>query len=539
MCRFLPVFLIFKLYLYSRMKKTIIAHWPAITIFLLSLVIGLLIFPDYGLSIDEDSQRGIDYHAYEYVMGRNPDYVNFIFRDHSPGFEWPLIFLEKILGVTEYRNIFLMRHIASYGFFLMCMMVGYALVYQLFKNKLLACIALIALIYNPVLFAHSFFNPKDIPALCMIILCIAAAYWAFNRQKYILFFLFGLVCGYGGCVRLMNLVILVPVALLFLIDLVAAIRAKEGNAKRVVLQGITYLCGICIALYVSWPALWVKPIDNLILAYNSYAKFDWVNYVLFNGERILSTKLPWTYIPVSFGITTPELWILLGIAGMVLFAVRCVIRPSILMKGTTNHILLLSFLCFVLPVAMVIITKPVLYDSWRHMFFIYPPFIIMAAYALNEILKTKARKIMLLVCGLQMIILAQFMIKNHPFQQVYFNHFVSHEKDYLYNHYELDYWAVCNKQALEWLANYTDEPKIKINHDGWQSVVYYNLSFLDNKYKERFILTADKDHDQLDYYVEYFRTQPFKQPSEKYPDAKIIHEQRVLNSPIYRIVKMR
>lgn len=519
------------------MKKIISSHWICLSIYLSAMIVGVIVYPDYGVSIDEESQREIGLQAYNYIIGNNPEYVKFTFRDHSPGFEWPLILLEKILNITDYREIFLMRHIASFIIYITLMLSGYVLSYRLFSNKLLACFVYIMLIFNPLFFAHAFFNPKDTPALCMYMLSLAVAHEAFKSNKSYMFFIFGVICGYSGCVRIMNLVIAAPVLLLLFIDLVILIKLKKTNLLFPIKKGALFLLGIVITLYVSWPVFWVNPIDNLVYILESYSHYEWENDVLFNGSLVLSTKLPWTYIPVWFLITTPELVVTLGIAGALMLIFFFIRQPFQYLSTTANSVLTISFLCFLLPLMMVFINKPVLYDSWRHMFFIYAPFVVMMAFSINQLIKTKIKTLLSILCTTQVAFILYFIISNHPFQQVYFNHFVSHKKNYLYENYELDYWGVSNMHALNWLAKHTDQPVINLNRDYWQFVLRLNIDFMDVEEKQRFQTVGNMN--DVDYYIEFFRTYPYKQPSAEYPNAKVVHEEYVLNSPIYRIVKMR
>lgn len=519
------------------MKRIISTHWLCLSIYLSALIAGILIYPDYGVSIDEESQREIGLQAYNYVRGNNPEYINFAFRDHSPGFEWPLIFIEKLFNITDYREIFLARHIASFIIYITIMLSGYTLTYRLFGNKLLACFVYITLAFNPLLFAHAFFNPKDTPALCMYMLTLATVHKAFTGKKHYLFFILGLVCGYSACVRIMNLVIAAPVMLMLFIDLIDTLKSKHRNVQVPILKSGLFLLGTGAALCICWPVFWSKPLHNLAYVLERYSHYKWENEVLFNGKLVLSTQLPWTYIPVWFIVTTPEIIILLGLAGIIILAFLLLTQPKQYFLTPSNRVLTISFFSLLLPLLMVFITKPVLYDSWRHMFFIYAPFVVLMAFALNKLLKSKARKILGLLCTVQVGMLLFFIANNHPFQQVYFNHFVSHKKDYLYRHFELDYWGVSNKHALDWLAKHADKPVIHLNQDYWQFVLRLNIDFMGEEGKQRFRTVSDIQ--DVDYYVEFFRTYPYKQPSAEYPNARIVHEEYVLNSPVYRIVKMR
>src|SRR5690606_25142502 len=126
--------------------------------------------------------------------------------------------------------------------------------------------------------------------------------------------------------------------------------------------------------------------------------------------------------------------------------------PGTFLLNTRQRSILMAFICFFMPVILVIIQGAVLYDSWRHLYFIYPGFVILMAYGFNELLKKRLKYLLWPLCVLQFFIIGRFMVTSHPFQHVYFNNFVSHEEDYLMHNYELDYWGTGHKFGLEWLG---------------------------------------------------------------------------------------
>jgi len=511
-------------------------YWPGLLILTFSLFIGFMVYQDYGMSMDEDSQRMTAFAAYDYAKGTNPDYLNWELKDHGPGFEWVLMGVEKTLNITKFRDIYLTRHLVTYLFFIFCMFSGYVLVYKIFNNKLLASLALVALIFHPRLFAHGFFNPKDIPAMSAFMLSLAAARWAFVKQKWWPFFLLGLICGFGSSIRLMNMVIAAPVGIFLLLDLIRSV--KEGkNILPTIGNMAALFSGFCLLLYTSWPALWIDPVASFIEVYESLSNFKWIDYVWFQGSKILSTNLPWDYIPTWFFITTPEVWILLGLAGMILLVANYIFTPKPFLDNTPERNVVLAFICFFLSIITVIKLDAVLYDGWRHMYFIYPCFVVLMAYGINELTKYRSKKIIWAICLLQLIYLGRFFIMAHPFQHVYFNHFISHEDQYLRRHYEMDYWGTSTKDALEWLTQNTGKEKIWVNLDHWEASVRLNTQFISKDLSERFETTPNLD--EMDYRIEFFRVDSFRYPNKERPDLQVVREIEVLNSPIYRIVKMR
>lgn len=516
------------------MQHTLKTHWPGLVILFISILVGIDVYQNYGISYDELTQRLIGETFFKYAVGNYPDFQNFAEKDHGSGFELLLIGIERLFKLTEQREIFLMRHLSSYIFFSLSMFCGYVLTYKLFQNRWLATLTFIMLMFHPRLFAHSFFNSKDIPATCLMVISLTATWWAYSKQKLIPFFVLGIICGYGASIRITNIVVLAPLGLFFLNDLIRNIKQKQ-SATQVLLNYLALIIGFGVTLYISWPTLWGDPVGHFIEAYNSNANFRWVDHVRFNGTRILSTELPWYYIPLWMFITIPELWIILGGTGIVVSIVMFIKKPGEWISNVDKRIILMSLLCFFLPLVMVIAMQSVLYDGWRHMYFIYPSFIIIAVYTANFLLQTKLKALLTLACVIQVGIIAHFMVKHHPYQQTYFNHFISHEKNYIYNHYEMDYWVSSYKQALEWLYNNTEGGPYKINKNNWN--LRANYFFVTDNVRNKFTESADLY--DMDYYIEVYRTDPFDYPNDKMPNAKVIHDENVLNSPVFRITKLR
>lgn len=360
-------------------------------------------------------------------------------------------------------------------------------------------------------------------------LALALSYWAFLRKSPLLFLLVGLVCGYSASIRLMNIIILGPLFLLFLYDLIEAIRARK-NIWRALLNPLTVLIGSAAALYVCWPTLWGDPVNNILESYASLSKFRWIGNVWFAGSEIEAKHIPWSYIPTWFFLTTPELWVVFGFAGIILLLAALINTPRAFIADFHQRYFLFLFICFVSPVIVVIKLESVLYDDWRHLYFIYPAFVFLVLYCMHLLLQRKKMRVAIwTVCVIEVLLIARFMIRAHPFQSVYFNYFISHEQDYLQKKYELDYWGASNKAGLEWVLAHSGSDSIRIN-DKW--ILGFNLQVLDPQQARRFILTPEGE--PMDFYIENFRTKPYK-----YPRENSVHNIDVLNSTILRITKLR
>jgi hypothetical protein len=122
------------------------------------------------------------------------------------------------------------------------------------------------------------------------------------------------------------------------------------------------------------------------------------------------------------------------------------------------------------------------------------------------------------------------MVKNHPFQQVYFNELVSHDKEYLRHHYELDYWGCSMKQSLEYLIATKRDGVLKVNSDfGGAMPLKRNIMLLKTEDRKRVEFT---DISSADFFITDFRGHP---DDYTFPDTD--HSIIVLNSTISCIYK--
>lgn len=504
-------------------------YLPGLFLLFIFLVIGMVIFNDYGISFDEFVQHNIGDVNYRYVFWGDRELDNFLDKEYGVGFELPLIALEKLLHLTDKADVYAMRHIMTHTFFLLCMFAGYVLALKLYKNQLVAIATFLMLVLSPRIYAHSFINTKDIPSLSAVVLCLFAAYNAFNKKTIGAYLLLGIVCGFAVGLRLMNMIIAAPVIGYLVLDIIYTIKTPKAALKHFISLLLFFIVG-CLVMYISWPALWRDVYNDIFIFYEHLSKFRWLGDVLLNGDVIPAYMLPWYYIPLWFTITVPIYWQLLCIIGIVMALVLFIKRPIGIFDSITVRMHLMFVFCFIAPVGAVIYLKAVLYDDWRHLYFIYPAFVFLVAFAINELLKTKLKTIVLTLFALQLYLVLFFFIKFHPNQNVYFNELIPHSKDYLMNHYELDYWQHSYRQGLLWVAENSKKDKVHIN--AGKIVLERNVACLAPSIREHFVIT---DNDTLvDYYLETFRTTAYK-----YKQEESTHEIVVLGSPILRIKKMK
>ena len=123
---------------------------------------------------------------------------------------------------------------------------------------------------------------------------------------------------------------------------------------------------------------------------------------------------------------------------------------------------LIFLLTLVIPIIIVIHTNSASYDGWRHLYFIYPSFLLIAmlGFHLIKITFFKKKNNYLHIFLIILIIPTAFwMYKNHPFQYVYFNFLAGKNFN---EKFEMDYYGVSNKNALEYIIG-RENKKIKIS----------------------------------------------------------------------------
>src|ERR1043165_1878871 len=194
-------------------------------------------------------------------------------------------------------------------------------------------------------------------------------------------------------------------------------------------------------------------------------KYPWIGWVHYLNQYVPSANLPWHYLPVWISITTPFPFIALGLAGGIWVLKDFATGPINFIK----HNALWGAIFFMAfgPLAVIIYMKPEVFDAWRHVYFIYPFFILLAVYTLwhiSEKVKEQYKKTVTAACTLLFVFLTGVNIYMHPHQNVYFNLLSIQYFKPIEKQFETDYWGLSYKQGLEYLLrNNSGKAKIKVS----------------------------------------------------------------------------
>ena len=503
-------------------------YLPGLLTFFIMLAIALFTYKDFGVSFDEPELREMGLYSYNYIFHGDQKLFSAVSDHHGAGYQLFLVIIEKLLGLNDTRDIFLMRHLVTHIVFLLSGLSLYVLVLNLYKNKFLACLGNIIFVLSPRLYAHSFFNGGDIPFLCVFLASLTVSYFAFTRDKKSLFLLLGILCGFSTSIRIMGILLTVFILIFLLIDLINNSKNKE-KIKNICLNALLLTAGFCLMLYLSWPYLWKSPVNYFIESLTAFSHYPWNGYILVNGKHMTGENISWTYFPIWFLITVPEMWLAAGFAGIGLIAFNFLKTPSAYLRNTRERNLLLYLICFFAPVLSVIFLHSVIYNDWRHLYFVYPPFLLVALYFINKLLQTKYKLIVQGVCILQLILAGLFMVLNHPFEQVYFNNLVSHANGYLHDNYEMEYWGTSYKQAMDHLLAKDDSKIIKVNCY-YRTIIDNNILLLPPDDRKRIVFA---EIENADYYITNFWGDSYL-----FSFSKIEDSITVLNSAILCVYKV-
>lgn len=435
------------------------------------LLIGLAVYKDYGISWDEETNRNNGLLSYNYIIKKDQTLLTYRDRDYGVAFELPLIILERIFKPKEIRNIFYMRHLATFFLFFISLVVYYFLCKSIFNDWKISLLGSLFLVMSPRIFAHSFYNSKDLPFLSFYLISSFTLIRFLDTKSVHAACLHGFACAVLIDIRIIG--IIVPCLTLIFLIFDSAQHSKLENSKKMLLTILIYFIVLFGCIYLFWPYLWQHPIHNFVQAVLNMSKFRENSDLLYMGKYISPSHLPWHYLPVWMLITTPILYVIFFFAGIIAsFKVFTSGNSIFKMKNQErNDLIILSL--FFLPFSIVILLHPVLYDSWRHFFFIYPIFLILALRGLHPVFKFIKHRftgklyvtillLIIIMISLQLINVCVFMIKFHPHQNVYFSALADTDTKFNKMQFERDYWGLSYKQAFEFLLQNDNDQKINI-----------------------------------------------------------------------------
>jgi hypothetical protein len=435
-----------------------------------NLVIGALTVHQHGMSIDEPNNyryAADTLDAYPSLFGTlyEPKY-NSSYDGHGPAFVTIVSILIRIIQ-SVVPNVFT-TDLWHFSYFITFQLSGLCL-YWLIKrwfNNWTAWGILSLFITQPILWGHAFINPKDIPFMAFFLASIATGFAMVdgisrqasyaeigmgnsaptNHASRTLWRPFisqvsggfanpsvwfaGIVLGLTSSIRILG-----PYA-----GAIVVLYALFRSPRRTPGILLVYFLIAVITCFLTWPFLWVDPFARFLHGFNVASEFPWQGSVLFEKKVIEATELPARYLPKMMSIQFTETAIILFITGAML-ATWKLFKEKILVPFALILIWLL------IPLSAIILSRSVVYDGFRQIFFLIPPLFICAGFAFDWIfdkLKTVSLRLLALVLMVAPGIFS--IITLHPYEYIYYNSIVGGVQG-AYEKYELDYWATSYREV--------------------------------------------------------------------------------------------
>ena len=433
-------------------------HWGALLALALFLIVGLAVLDDYGIEGDEYGNALRASIVWAFLGGEDTLHsptLYFSYRLYGPSFELALLFAERALGIEGGRGVYLSQHLLVHLTFLTGGLFAYLLARRLFGVRALALFAMLLLLLHPRLYAHSFADGKDISFLVAFIVALYLAHRAFRRDSIAAFALLGVGVGIAVNLRVAGVFLLAAIPALRALDF--AFASGWAKRKRALLATGAFALASLLTAYALLPYLWADPLARAVEWWTTLSDHPHKPAEVFRGSYARSSDFS-EYIPVWLSITSPPFALLLGLIGGALILLRAAKAPREALRNTRLRFGLLLAGCFALPVLAVILMDGNIYHGWRHVYFLWAPFALLAVYGLRWLARRVARagrspSPVYGAAGLGLAAAVVSMALIHPNQQVYFNFSMDRvASEYLQTQYSMVQWGHPARQALEWIV---------------------------------------------------------------------------------------
>jgi len=516
------------------------------------LVIMPFLSKDYGQSGDEWLQIEYGQHIWNYFHNGDQRALNY--DDMSLQYQGQQFYGGFFDYTTELLhhampNIQLLhlRHFINALMGALMMIFTGLFAFRLSKKWSVGLIALLFIAFSPRIFGESMNNPKDIPLGFGFILGMYA--WLaflqdFPKKSWLN--LIGVAIGFGVAFGVRSAGGLLQVAYFGVLSLLYFFINKDfktsvtANNNQLLKKGMLFLAGALVVGYIigllTWPWGLQSPLSHPLESLKEMTNRSVTLRVFFEGVFRPNSHQPWYYELKWMLISNPIIVVL----GVVLFLA---LWTRVKKTYGMFPLLFLLFAAFFTPLYM-IYKKSSVHDTWRHLFFIYPFWVAMAALGVSivsDFIKSKqAQLIPFLIAVLGLTPAIAWTIKEHPNQYVYFNEFVGGIEG-ANGYYDTDYYQNTGLQAANWIIkNAKKKPNGKVlvgsNMLGFDKYFAKDSTWI-NWYYVRYNERHQKD---WDYYVTYSRYISAEQLQQgTWPPANAVHVIKAGGVPIAAVLERK
>jgi tetratricopeptide (TPR) repeat protein len=521
--------------------------------FLITSVAIFIILPmlslDAGLSGDDEKHYQHAIKVYRYFTEDDPaalDDPRLKLNYYGQSFDFFTYMVIRWFGMEE--NPYEARHV-------MVAITGAAailftgLLVRLFAGYSGGWLALLLMFLSPRFLGHSFNNPMDVPfalgnifTLYHIILFLKKLPRISTRNA--IWIAVGI--GWTNGIRIGGL-LLIPYLFMFagIYLIIHRWPWKFFSAAwwKFALKGLATLVLISVAGYLlsllTWPYALQDIINHPIQAFKVMTNIQVSIRVMYDGLIYWSDHLPWHYIPKNMWITIPVIILL----GWILSAFTWVFRR----KEKEGFWYFMLWFTVLFPIIFIIYRESNVYGGWRHMMFVYPSMLALAAMSLTTLIRLGKRRWIrvagMALVGAGMIHPLLHTVRNHPNTYIYFNE-LSGGINNTYGKFETDYYANSLKPASDYFLEHLlpeassgpgDTIKIVSNSD----IGYYFRNYSDRvaPFYSRYYDKGKYDWDYAILYCNYIH--PYQLTHGLWPPKNTVGEIKVDDVVVAAIVERR
>ena len=509
-------------FLKQNIKKNLINNFIYL-FFFIYFIIGILIYKDFGLGIEEHFQRKSGFYWLNYILNftelsnlKDLAFTKFEdIKSFTPNittiethkyygiiFDLPLAFIETYFKI-EGPDIFYIRHLINFIIFSISGLFFFKIIEFRFKDSFISFAGSFFYLMSPKIFGTSFFDGKDLFFLSVLTISFYFfANYLKNPSKINLLY-FALFSAFSTSCRIFGVIL--PIS--FFIICISEILNKYTNKcfYRILLYFFFYF----IFLFLHWPFLWELN-TNFLNIFDDF-KVRQLTKVFFEGNFFNSTNLPFDYVPKSIFISTPFYILFLFIIGLsykfkrISFRLLYIKKTNELInndlwRSTYEKLDFFYFITFFLVIIFYFSFNPNIVGGWR--LFLFCNFFIcfFACYTINlfrvSIKKTfliSLIKILIIIMSLELI---YKLYTFHPYQSLYMNNFVN-DKNSL--KYEIDTQSLSRIEALNFiLTDASNKETIKIGTASFTPLEDAR-SLLEKNLWKKFIFLGTNNLENADY----------------------------------------
>ena len=537
-------------------------------IFIGYFILGLFLYKDYGVGIEEHFQRQNGFFWLKNIAEKfelrfladaassiffairsydpslpNPEFFNF----YGIIFDVPLALVEIILQDKEIKFFFELRHLINFFIFFISSIYFFKILKKRFNSDIIIFWGVTFYVCSPRIFGDSFHNNKDVLFLAFLTISFYYLFNLFEKNKLKDLILFSIFAAIATSTRIMGIYL----PLLYFIFLFFEFINQNINLKFFLKKIFFVLFFYILFLYLHYPYMWDLRLDNI---FNWFSKFFYnMNLrILFNGEYFHIKYLPRLYLPVWIFITTPVYILILSFVGFYLLAKRAYRRILSIQFKKKNHFndlwrsnnekkdffIFISLTVFLL---YAISFDVAMLSGWRHFYFLNLYIVYIAIYCLNIIFlfvkKNEIKKNSFIFVNFILVLNIITQIYNfHPYQSLYFNELLV-KKNIL--KFPVDTPSLSRKDALKFIiADAINLDKINIANASWTPLYNGKDLLLEKNYKK--LNFVGQDYDKADYIYTNFVYEINPNFNNKYfinENFKTIKEHKIKDITIYKIYK--